>query len=225
MLYQGRAPAKHRREKCEGAYRGQEKRRCLPGYGLQQRPNGATMRYMTIRRCLLASCLALTFAGGCGGGSGDDDAVPCVAGSYPLGCVGDGRPESPTTPASLPTARCARTAYTMFKVDMRTSGPSTNIDRCQLEILDASGNLVEEYALPGGTNPSSGNAYGCSPGQTPIALGTLSYSSCCAGKGPLTFKLVATSSDDTVVQEGTGSGDCSPFPPEVTVLIQARLYN
>jgi hypothetical protein len=183
------------------------------------------MLSMTTRRCLLASCLALTFAGGCGGGSGDGDAVPCVASSCLLGCVGDGQPDSPNTPASLPTARCAKDAYTLFRVDMHTSSPRSSIDRCQIEILDASGNLIEEYTLPGGPDPSSGNAYGCSSDQTPISLGVLSYSSCCAGKGPLTFKLVATSSNDTIVQEGTGSGACSPFPPEVTVSIQARLSN
>ena len=53
----------------------------------------------------------------------------------------------------------------------------------------------------------------------------LSYSNCCADKGPLIFKLVATSSDDTIVQEGNGSGPCSPYPPEVQVTIRATPNN
>ena len=158
------------------------------------------------------------------GGSSSDNAPLCDS-TYQLGCVGDGRPDSPTTPASLPTARCATGAYTLFRVDITTSSPRNDIERCQLEIFDASGSLVEEYTLPGGADPSSGNAFGCSSGQTPVRLGVLSYSNCCADRGPLTFKLVATSSEDAIVQEGTGSGGCSPYPPEVMVSIQAKLYN
>jgi hypothetical protein len=160
-----------------------------------------------------------------GGGSGDDNAVSCIADTYKLGCVGDGRPDSPTTPASLPTARCAKDAYTLFNVYMSTSSPRSDIERCQLEILDASGNRVQAYTLPGGADPSSGSAYGCLSGQTPANLGRLSYSSCCADKGPLTFNLVATSSDNTPVQVGTGTGTCSPYPPEVQVTIRAMPNN
>ena len=165
-------------------------------------------------------------AGGADASGVGDDAPSCVAHSYLLGCVGDGRPDSPTTPASLPTTRCSKNAYTLFKVGISTSSPRSDIARCQLDIIDASGNLVEEYTLPGGTDQSSGTAYGCSSGQTPASLGYLSYSICCADKGPLTFNLVATTLDGTIVQEGTsGSWACSPYPPEVSVLIHTTPRN
>lgn len=128
-----------------------------------------------------------------------------------------GRQHSPSEFDSLASAG--------FKVDIITSSPCSNIERCQLKIFDASGDLVEAYTLPGGTDPSSGRAYGCSSGQTPTSLGVLSYSICCADKGPLTFNLVATSLDGTIVQEGAGSRACSPYPPEVPVTIQATPNN
>jgi hypothetical protein len=181
------------------------------------------MLHMTTRLRALVLSLALTFAFSCGGDS--DDAVLCVPSSYLLGCVGDGRPDSPTTQASLPTTRCSKNAYTLFKVAITTSSPRSNIERCQLDIIDASGNLVEEYTLPGGTDQSSRTAYGCSSDQTSVSLGFLSYSSCCANKGPLTFNLVATTLDGPIVQEGTGSGACSSYPPEVQVTIRTTPRN
>jgi len=148
-----------------------------------------------------------------------NNAMTC-GGAYDLGCVGDGRPDSETTPGSLPKTSCAKDAYTYFKVHLASvSIPRDDIARCQLVIADASGERIAEYILPGGTT-TGGGAYGCSLGQTFADIGYLSYSSCCAAEEVLKFNVVATSSNDLIVQEGSSSGTCSPFPPEVLVEVQ-----
>ena len=149
-------------------------------------------------------------------GSDRNNAATCGA-AYDLGCVGDGRPDSETTPGSLPKTSCEKDAYTYFKVHvMSVSSPRDDIARCQLVIADASGERVAEYILASGTT-TSGTAYGCSLGQTRADVGWFSYSSCCAAEEVLTFNVVATSSNDEVVQEGSASGTCAAYPPEVAV--------
>ena len=168
--------------------------------------------------------LILAVAIGACSGSDRNNAATCGA-AYDLGCVGDGRPDSETTPGSLPRTSCEKDAYTYFKVHVAsTSTPRDDIARCRLMIADASGEWIGDYILPGGTT-AGGRAYGCSLGQTPADVGFLSYSSCCAAKEVLTFNVVATSPNDEVVQEGSASGTCAPYPPEVAVEVPiARDY-
>jgi len=209
---------------CSG---GSDAAKCVPGLTIEcPCPTGQHGAQTCTPAGTFAACVCATptVDDGGPGGSSSDDAILCTS-SYLLGCVGDGRPDAPATPASLPTARCAKEAYSYFKMDITTSSPRSDIERCLLEISDASDHLVEEYTLPGGTDQSSGRTFGCSPDQTPSSLGLLSYSSCCASRGPLTFKLVALSVDGTIVQEGTGSGACSPYPPEVPVSIRTAPRN
>jgi hypothetical protein len=161
-------------------------------------------------------------------GSNGDDAPGCVSSAYPLGCVGDGRPASSSTPASLPTNRCAKDAYTLVRVDMQTASPRNDVDRCQLSIADASGNPVQEYELPRGGLASDGSTvtYGCSGGLTPANIGTLSYSVCCGNRGPLTFTLTALDANGSVVQKGTAPAlDCAHYPPEIFLSLIAKRTN
>jgi len=143
--------------------------------------------------------------------------------TYNLGCVGDGRPYSETTPGSLPNTWCEREDYSYFSVRMAVASPRENIARCRLTIVDDSGKPVAEYTLPGGTDPEFGKDYGCSLGHTPNVLGELSYSSCYPKKATLTFHLHALSSTDEIVQEGSADGTCAPYPPEVVVGLNAEV--
>jgi hypothetical protein len=150
--------------------------------------------------------------------------APTCGPTYMLGCVGDGRPASETTPGSLPTKTCAKEALTLFKVWMTTSSPRDDIAQCRLRIDNSSGEAIAEYALPSGSEPS-GKVYGCSLGQTKTEIGYLSYSSCCTEKDTLRFHLEATSSTDEVVQEGSADGICAHYPPEVAVDLRTQLVN
>jgi hypothetical protein len=153
--------------------------------------------------------------------SGDDNAIPCGP-AYNLGCVGDGRPDSTTTPNSLPKRSCAKDDYTYFGVHMNVSSPRDSIAQCELMIVDEYGKQVAGYVLPSGTNPENGKAYGCSLGQTPGGIGDLSYSSCCTYPDALSFRLLALSPTGETVQEANENGTCYPYPPEVVVDLFAQ---
>ena len=149
----------------------------------------------------------LTIPSSCG--SNTEKASMCSS-AYNLGCVGDGRQESTTTPGELSTTSCAKDAYTYFKLNMVVGNPTlrSQVDTCSLDIADSSGRLIGRYVLPSGTT-NEGQAYGCREGLTPLNIGVLSYSSCCAANDVLQFTLDAASSDGTVLVTGTASGPCT----------------
>ena len=154
--------------------------------------------------------LLLAIPSSCGGNN-TDKAAGCVETSYPLGCLGDGRPASATTPGDYPSTSCARTAYTYFKLDVMIGDPNTRsqISTCRLQISDSSGMVIEAYSLP--SVETTGGNYGCSPGLTHANVGQLSYTSCCSASETLQFTLLAKDSNETVVQAGTVSSPCTKY--------------
>lgn len=171
-----------------------------------------------VHSALLAAVLS-----SCGGDGSNENAFTCGE-DYRLGCVGDGRAESKTTPGTLPNTSCGRDDYTYFRIDMGMGLPRDEISSCRLYVTDSSQSLIAEYVLPGGTYGSSGTAYGCSPGQTPAHLGWLSYSSCCATGETLTFELRAMSAADALLQVGSESGVCAPGSFEKTGEVEVAVY-
>jgi hypothetical protein len=148
--------------------------------------------------------------------------APSCGPEYKLGCVGDGRPKSETTPGSLPTRSCAKDALSLFRVHVTTSQPREDIAQCRIRIVDSSGDTVAEYTLASGTTGTGGKLFGCSLGQTPADVGIFSYSSCCDEKDELTFYLDANSSTGQVVQAAGATGPCAHYPPEVGVELRAQ---
>lgn len=148
--------------------------------------------------------------------------APKCGPDYMLGCVGDGRPDSETTPDSVPTRTCAKSALTLFKVHVLTSLPRDEIAQCRMTMTSQSSwETVADYVLASGQEPN-GKAYGCLLGETKTEAGYLSYSSCCAEKETLAFHLEATSASGEVLQEGEASAVCAHYPPEVGVEVQTE---
>ena len=164
--------------------------------------------------------LLLAVSSSCG--SNNDEAAGCSA-MYALGCVGDGRPTSLTTPAKFPTNSCASSAYSYFKVDMALANSSvrSQISTCTLDITDSKGNLIEEYSLPS-VETAGGNQW-CA-GLAHAVIGTLSYASCCAASDTLQFTLLVKDASDAVLATGTASGSCSKITGsmEVAVSLSAK---
>jgi hypothetical protein len=140
-------------------------------------------------------------------GSNDDKAVGCTA-MYALGCVGDGRPTSSTTPAEFPTTSCASSAYTYFKLNMTltNSNVRSQVSTCTLDITDSKGKLLEECALP--SVEAAGGLQGCA-GLTSDHIGMLSYTSCCAASETLQFTLLVKDANDAILATGSITGPCS----------------
>jgi hypothetical protein len=155
-------------------------------------------------------------------GSNNDKAAGCSA-MYALGCVGDGRPASSTTPAKSPTNSCASSAYTYFKLDLALTNSSvrSQISTCTLDITNSKGNLIEEYSLP--SVEAAGGNQGCA-GLAHAVIGTLSYASCCAASDTLQFTLLVKDANDAVLATGTASGPCSKdgVSLEVAVSLSAK---
>ena len=186
-----------------------------------------TRSSQVMRSIRISGLLGLLLAIPSGCGSSTDKAASCSA-VYALGCVGDGREVSATTPENYPTTGCSKDDYTYFDVHMSTSAysstgsPRSEIEACYLEIADSSGRVIERYSLP--SVDATGGAAGCSGGLTGADIGLLSYSSCCATDETLQFTLDALSSDGTVIETGTARGPCSPkgTSNEVHVTLSAK---
>jgi hypothetical protein len=122
-----------------------------------------------------------------------------------LGCIGDGRDPVLTTDGNKPAKSCGVDNYAYFKLDLRigtVDTPRSDIAHCTLEIAGDGQSWRQTYDLPSGT--AGGSPYGCSPGQTPQNLGTLSYSCChppdiLAPADSIGFWLSAYGSDGSVV--------------------------
>jgi hypothetical protein len=173
---------------------------------------------------LALSGLMLALVPSCGGGN-DNNAKTCPDdGIYDLGCVGDGRAPSTSTPGESPTTSCAKDSYTYFRVQMQATAPTNAIATCTLAINDSSGNFVQQYTLPSGQN-GSGLSYGCAPDQTRTLIGILSYSSCCAADKSLTFTFMAYSAGGTPLPEADAGGACTKsLPQEVQIGLYATSY-
>jgi len=170
---------------------------------------------MHITRAVRFIGLLLAVPSSCG--SNNDEAARCAA-MYALGCVGDGRPPSSTTPAKFPTNSCASHAYTYFKLDvvLANSNVSSQVSTCTLDITSSKGNLIEEYSLP--SVEAAGGNQGCA-GLARAVVGTLSYSSSCVASDTLQFTLLVKDANDAVLATGTASGPCSKGGVLLEVLV------
>ena len=67
---------------------------------------------------------------------------------------------------------------------------------------------MQSPTLPSGQAGSS--TYGCAPGATQAVVGDLSYSSCCKNQEPMQFVFQARAEDDSLVEYGTATANCTP---------------
>jgi hypothetical protein len=173
-----------------------------------------------------------TTVGQGGAGGGGSNAATCVESTYPLGCIGDGRTPSLTTEGSKPARSCTQDQYAYVKLDLvigTIDVPSSEIDHCTLEIRGDDQSWSQIYDLPSGS--IEGTPYGCSPGQTPIRIGRLSYSCCNPGNtlgssSTLGFWLSAYVSDGSLVGFDHVFVDCArpEGGMEVGVMLSATYY-
>ena len=165
-------------------------------------------------------------------GSGGSNAATCLQSAYPLGCIGDGRAPSLTTEGSRPARSCAKDEYVYIELELligTIQTPRSEIDHCTLEIRGDGQSWSQTYDLPSGT--SVGTPYGCSLGQTPARLGSLSYSCCNPGDtlGPpntLGFWLSAFASDGSLVASDHVFVSCArpETGSEIGIMLSATMY-
>jgi hypothetical protein len=172
-------------------------------------------------------CLAVVTVAACGG-SDTSPAATCGP-LYQLGCIGDGRPQTPDSPR---TTSCGKDDYSYFKVHVTSASPRSEISRCELVVAKVDGTdgtyqILADFQLLSGTS-ASGTSYGCIPGETHADVGMLSYSRCGAAGETLQFAVQAFSADETLLQEGHGEGVCEPGGldkvPEKSVEIAMTIY-
>lgn len=171
------------------------------------------------RWCFLAWLAGQLVLAACG--SDGADALKCAEGGvYELGCLGDGRPAA----GNRPTSRCAKDAYSYFKVHVSSAPPRDDIARCRLLVQAADGEIIADYVLQAGLITSEA-AWGCYPGLTAMDVGAFSYSSCEPMGDVLTFTVEASAEDGTVVERGSKPGTCTPYPPEFAIDIPMTRVN
>jgi hypothetical protein len=153
-------------------------------------------------------------------GSSGDNAKVCGP-IYALGCVGDGRPASTTTPGEFSTTSCASSEYTYFKLSITLANPNviSQVSSCILNIADSQGDPIEAYTLP--SVEAAGGGQGCA-GLTSAMIGSLSYSSCCASSETLQFTILVKDSNDAVLATGNMSGPCSKLSGSQEVAVNLR---